>query len=244
MSSSNASSTEPNATSEESSEVISMTALIQSRHSTRAFFPSKPVPTSILEECFELARNSPSSTNHQPWRVYIMSGERLERTRHALVDAVTSGVRSTTPAAPQQFNRFRSDLGHELYGVHGYNIARGDRDGMEKARLRNYEFFDAPTVAAICIPSSLAEKGFLAETMSVGLYLQTLVYLLAERGIGTCMQVAPAGYGDVVEKGMGIEGEEVEIICTLAIGYEDPSKQINSVRAKREEWKENVKFLD
>lgn len=83
--------------------------------------------------------------------------------------------------------RYRSAMGHALYGEKGYNIPRGAKDDMEKARRRNYTFFDAPVGMIISMDSKLAA----VDILSVGLYLQMLCLLLQERGLGSCIQVSP-----------------------------------------------------
>ena len=62
----------------------SVDAAIESRFSCRAFLRDKPVPRQTIEAILEVARRSPSGTNTQPWRVYVLQGA----TRDALVDKV------------------------------------------------------------------------------------------------------------------------------------------------------------
>lgn len=165
-----------------------LTKTVLARHSTRIFL-DKTVPTSVLEECFQHAQTSPSSTNVQPWCITVISGPNLNRPREVMMETVVGGTKSQVPPIPDQFKHYRSDIGHALYGPEGYNISRDDPEGTRKAQLRNYRVFDAPVVAVIGIPDGLAK----ADILSVGLYVQTLVLLMTERGLGTFLQVRTAG---------------------------------------------------
>lgn len=81
----------------------------------------------------------------------------------------------------------------ELYGEHGYGIDRQDKDGMAKARSRNYEFFGAPVIGVISMHHDLA----MVDAMSVGMFVQSLMLALTERRLGTCLQVSVTGYPEV-----------------------------------------------
>lgn len=59
------------------------------------------------------------------------------------------------------------------------------------------------------------------DALSVGMYLQTLLLGLTERGLGTCVEVSVAGYSEILRKELGI-AEELQILCGVAIGYADP----------------------
>src|SRR5690606_8365740 len=62
---------------------------LTSRRSVRAFLPT-PVPEDILREILTVAARAPSGTNMQPWKVYVVSGDKKQE----LADAILgSGVR-------------------------------------------------------------------------------------------------------------------------------------------------------
>jgi nitroreductase len=219
--------------------IVAKTVL--ARHSTRAFCVERQVPLSVLEECLALAQYAPSSTNIQPWRLTIASGEPLRRLSDKLVGAFQSGEPLQLADLPESFHKHRTELGKHVYGPNGYNLSRDDKDGQLAILMQNFRFYNAPYVAVVCIPKSLNHP----DLLSVGLYLQTLILLLTEKGLGTQVSVAPTGYPDIIKKELDIkeDGEELEVLCTLAIGWENESEQINRLKMPREEWKKNVKFV-
>lgn len=168
-----------------------------------------------------------------------MRGEPLEKLSEALLKAVDEEKRAQIEPLPEKYRHYRSDMGHSLYGKDGYNIPRGEKGAMEKARRRNYHFFDAPVGMIVCMDSALAT----VDVLSIGLYLQNLVLLLQERGVSSCVQVSVAGYPEEIKKELDLP-DHYQVLCGLAVGYEDPENQVNKLRLTRDEWKANVQFHD
>jgi len=156
---------------------------IVERRSVRGFLP-KPVPREVLEEVLTLAQRAPSNCNVQPWRVYIASGKTLERLRSELVETASSGKsQAMSGTVDDFFGAYRDKqvaCAVELYGNMG--IARDDRAGRKRAMLRNFEFFDAPHVAYVCMAKSFG----IGVALDVGMYVQTLMLAMQSRGIASC----------------------------------------------------------
>jgi nitroreductase len=211
---------------------------IRERRSVRGFL-SKPVPRDVLEEVLALAQHAPSNCNVQPWRVYIASGHTANTLRGALVQAATTGEPSAmmTPI-DQFFGTYREKqiaCAVELYGKMG--IERGDRVGRLKASLRNFEFFDAPHVAYICMAKSFG----IGVALDVGMYVQTLMLAMQSRGISSCAQAALRAFPEVVAEHLDIPDDE-QILCGLSFGYEDPDVPANQTRQTRDPICSNVFF--
>jgi len=213
---------------------------IRERRSVRGFLP-RPVARAVLEEVFGLAQHAPSNCNVQPWRVYVASGNALERLRGALVEAVTTG---DSPVMVTPIDEFRGGYRErqvacavELYSKMG--IARDDRVGRLKASLRNFQFFDAPHVAYICMAKSFG----IGVALDVGMYVQTLMLAMESRGVGSCAQAALRSYPELVSEHLGIPDDE-QILCGLSFGYEDASVPANQTRQPRDPISSNVVFRD
>jgi hypothetical protein len=69
-------------------------------------------------------------------------------------------------------------------------IAREDKAGRTVAVMRNFEFFRAPLVGIVCMHRDLGPP----DALSVGMFLQTLLLPLTERGLGSCCEVSVVGY--------------------------------------------------
>lgn len=213
---------------------------IVERRSVRGFLP-KPVPREVLEELLQLAQHAPSNCNVQPWRVYIASGDALRALRGALVDAAASGKSQVmSPPVDSFFGAYRDKqvaCAVALYGKMG--IERDDRVGRQRAILRNFEFFDAPHVAYICMAKSFG----IGVALDVGMYVQTLMLALQSRGIGSCAQASLRAFPDVAAVHLGIPEDE-QILCGLSFGYEDTEVPANQTRQPRDPVSNNVFFRD
>ena len=79
--------------------------------------------------------------------------------------------------------------------------------------------------------------------LGVGMFLQNLLLVLTGRGLGTCVQVSIAGYPTTIRDQLGI-GEDIRILCGLAIGYPDPDFPGNSLSVPRSSLEASVTFVD
>jgi nitroreductase len=210
--------------------------VVRERRSTRLFLRDKPVPRELLDDALSLAMRAPSNSNIQPWRVFITSGPRRDRLVEALLEEASAGFPETT-GIPEAFLPMRQELGALVYGSMG--IARDDGEARRLARLRNWEFFRAPVGAVVCMHRDLG----LVDSLGVGMFLQTLVLALTERGLGACVQVSIAEFAEVVRAQLEIP-EALSVLCGLSIGYPDPAFPANNLATPRNPVEKNVVFLD
>jgi nitroreductase len=119
------------------------------------------------------------------------------------------------------------------------SIPRSDTAARIAAVARNFQFFDAPVELMICMDRSLNH----VDSLSIGMYLEALVLRLTEMGVGSCLQVSISGYAEVVKRELGI-GEEMEVICGMAVGIEDVRDPVNMIRTSRADVKDCVTFVE
>lgn len=210
------------------SRTESLESCVLHRHSIR-FYTDDEVDEQLLRECAALAQHAPSNSNIQPWRLHLALGAARERVVSAL-NAVAHEKGPIVPPLPEQFKHFRSELGHKLYGEEGYDIKRDEHERHEQAVLRNYEFFGAPVCGIIAMHTSLGA----VDIMSVGMFIQTFILALTERGLGTCLQVSVTGYSEVLRSEFGLADDQ-KILCGIAIGYPTPSSKVNDLVVGRED---------
>src|SRR4051812_29077110 len=209
---------------------------INARRSSRLFLRDKPVPHALVREALTLAMRAPSNSNVQPWHFVLTSGPARDRLVEALLEEAQA-EQPKVPVLPESFAHMRRDLGALVYGAMG--IARHDAEARRIAVLRNWEFFRAPLGGVVCMHRDLDY----VDALGVGMFIQTLLLALTARGLGTCVQVSIAGYPEIVRAQLGI-GEEMRVLCGLAIGYPDPSFPANSLRVPRNPVEANVVFVE
>jgi len=220
---------------------ISVADALQARHSARAF-KDAPVPRAVLEEIFALALRVPSNCNVQPWRAYVVSGQRKEALSRALLEAASSGkppnpdfewdVRFLGAHRERQFG-----AANALYSAMG--IDRNDRQARQAALLRNWSFFDAPHAAFFTMEKYLKIVG----AVDLGILAQTLVLLMAERGIASCLQGALGMFPDPARALFGLP-DSVGILFGMSFGYADGEAPAIRTRTDRVALDAAVQFID
>lgn len=215
---------------------MTLDEVVRDRRSIRMFLRDKPVPRELLTEALELAMRAPSNSNIQPWRVYLSSGPRRDRLVEALLSQATRGYPATV-GLPDSYADLRREVGAMVYGAMG--IAREDREARRIAQLRNWEFFRAPVAGVVCVHRDLGA----VDSMSAGMFLQTLMLALVERGLGSCAQVSIAHFADVVREQLEIP-DEMTVLCGLAIGYPDDDFAANHLHTPRNPVAANVVFRE
>lgn len=222
--------------------MISVTDAIANRRSTRAYL-DRPVPQDIIREVLDIARLAPSNSNTQPWHIAIASGE----TRRQLQADIMAEIDSGKPPGPQwpaggvglagAYKERQYDCAFTYYDALG--ISRDDKTERALTVLKNYEFFGAPHVAFISMPTTMNR----ANALDLGIFLQSIMLLFAERGIGCIPQGALAAFPEPVKKLCDIP-EDNGIVVGISFGYPDESASINDVRQKRRALDDIASFAE
>ncbi|MBY8915698.1 nitroreductase [Nitratireductor sp. L1-7-SE] len=212
------------------------------RRSVRAFLP-RPVDDETIRDILRVAARAPSGTNMQPWKVYVVSGERKEALSEAIL---SSGVRPEKiewdeyKYYPDKFFEpylaRRRAVGYALYSLLG--IGRREVERMRAQHDRNFTFFDAPVGLIFTIDRRLNKGSW----VDLGMFLQSVMIAARGRDLHTCPQAAFAPYHRQIRPILGIPDEEI-VVCGMALGHEDVSKPENALRSERAPLEEFVSFV-
>lgn len=213
---------------------------VLSRRAVRGF-TDQPVPAEVLERVLAAASWSPSGSNIQPWRVYVLTGAPLAELKRAAVERVGAGLpwdereyEMYPTAMISPYRERRSAFGLQRYSSLG--IAREDWEARQRAAIANWACFGAPAALFCYIDTSLG----LAQWADVGMYLQTVMLLLRAEGLHSCPQMAwsqvRTTVADVVSPPEGLV-----LFCGMSIGYEDDA--VHAPRTGRAPLEETVTFI-
>ena len=215
--------------------------VVRSRFSARMFKPD-PVPADTIGHILELAQQTPSWCNCQPWRLVIARGAATQRFREAIFAHARSGAKPQPdfafPAAYLgEYRERRKVCGVQLYQSLG--IERDDRNRAAEQALENFRLFGAPHVAIVTTEEALGIYGLL----DCGLYVQT--FLLASRnfGVDSIAQAALASYPDFVREHFGLPAHR-KLVCGISFGYAVADHPIHSYRTERTSVADAVTFVD
>jgi len=203
------------------------------RQSVRAFLRDKPVPRETIERILAVAGRSPSGSNVQPWKVWVVQGATRDRVCAALQAEHDAGRASTREfdyypkewPDPVYYGR-RKACGIGLYSTLG--IGKDDKAGMHAQHGRNFQLFDAPVSVIVTMNRGLARGSW----MDCGMFIQTFMLAARAHGLETCPQAALAHYQHTLRTCLGIPAGQV-ILSGIALGYPDRDAVVNTYRTPR-----------
>lgn len=216
--------------------------VVQGRCSIRGYKPD-PVPRKVLEEVVELATRAPSSMNTQPWHLYIVTGEPLDRIRKANTERNLAGVPPSreirSHGAYEGVHRQRQvDIAVQLFQAMG--IERNDTEGRQDWVLRGFRQFDAPVSIVVTYDKEL-QGGDIAQ-FDCGALVNGLVFAAWSKGLGAVVNSQGIMQSPVVREHAGIPDDQVIMIC-VAMGYPDDDFAANHVRSQRRLVDEVASFV-
>ena len=206
---------------------------ILTRRSIRAFLPD-PVPRALVERILAVASRSASGSNIQPWKVRVVAGEPRRRLSRAILEAIEregpEGHKRDWNYYPvkwrEPFLSRRRKIGWDMYSLLG--VAKGDFEGTERHRRRNFDFFDAPVGMIFTLDEDLE----IGSWMDLGIFLEAIMIAARSHGLHTCPQAAFADYHAVIRRELAIPEREI-VICGMALGHADESQPVNALVTER-----------
>jgi nitroreductase len=206
---------------------------IQQRRSIRAFTDETVAPDTIME-ILNIACRAPSAMNTQPWEFIVVSGEKLNSLRAAIVEKLKRGA----PVNPEHlvvgwpkdsvYTKRQITLAKQLFKAQ--DIPREDLEKRMWWLERGFRFFDAPVAVIIATDKVLGEAGPL---LDLGAVMQNICLAAMQFGLGTCIEDQGVLYPEVLREQTGISPGK-RLIIAIAIGYPAPDFPANQVRSQRE----------
>ncbi|PQJ77681.1 nitroreductase [Polaribacter porphyrae] len=219
------------------------------RRSIRDFL-DKPVSDDIINEILKEALEAPSSSNTQPFKVVVATGNILKSIGNELTqkykasltlrkqniigkiltarkyglkpNKVYETIQGKYPGIYQD-RRIKTAVG--LYKVLG--LKREDKKKRDEEMTKNFYFFGAP--AAIWIFANPKMK--YTALVDTGIFMQNIMLSATSKGLGTCPQGALNLWREPVDKHFNVP-KGYELVCGLSLGYPSDDK-VNFYRPEK-----------
>ncbi|MCF8085215.1 MAG: nitroreductase [Deltaproteobacteria bacterium] len=214
---------------------------VKGRRSIRRFKP-KPVPEEIVRDIVNTARWSPSWGNTQPWELYVVTGEALERFKKANRRKCLHGEAPASDIAmpevwPETLKKRYVEVGKKV--LTSLSISREDVEARNEYYGEMFALFGAPCMILVCLSKSLHMEYAM---LDVGLLMQTVCLLAHDRGLGTCILAGSVRYPGLLRELLSIPEDRVVVIGT-AMGYPDWAAPVNHFERERAELDEFVTWV-
>lgn len=223
---------------------------LYSRRSIRGFL-DREVEQDVLDAILTDAIESPSSSNTQPFKLAVATGDvckeigqdllanykvinKFQR-QPLLLKALNFFFSKSKPDGdyvpmlgkyPGIFQERRIHTGKGLYKIWG--IKRGDRKARDASLAKNFTFFDAPVAIFIFLHPGMKHTAFI----DTGLMMQSLMLSATARGLGTCAQGSLGMWRSPLEKHFDIP-EGYKLVCGISLGYPDTEDPANEYRPEK-----------
>jgi nitroreductase len=210
---------------------MSVRDAVLGRHSVRAFL-DRPVDADVLRDLLSTAARAPSGGNLQPWSVCALAGEPLAAFKRLVAERMTAGALEQPEYdvyprrlwEPLRTRRSRAaDVRYRAFGL------ADAPDATRRLQVVNYEFFGAP----VGLFFSMDRRVGPPQWSDVGMYMQTLMLLAVERGLGTCAQEIWSNWPQTIASFIGLPDTH-QLFAGMSLGYEDQSSPRNGFRTERE----------
>eukprot|EP00928_Gymnodinium_smaydae_P015989 TRINITY_DN15957_c0_g4_i1.p1 TRINITY_DN15957_c0_g4~~TRINITY_DN15957_c0_g4_i1.p1 ORF type:complete len:564 (+),score=116.55 TRINITY_DN15957_c0_g4_i1:85-1776(+) len=234
----------------------SLLQLIQSRHCSHSLDTSRPVPKAMIAAILEAARNVPSTDNSQPWTVTVIQGEARDRLSKRMLEEFDAGVDGKQTYKKYSANntplmqKGKDTYGFELYEKH-HGLERDDKVGRRQKYRPNYEFWGAPVLLLLNLPTSAVAGTFI----DVGSFMYAVLLGMHTYGLGGKPLGSVAKYTHICREVLGAAAmpEDEHLMCGICIGWpsggRDPRQtpDFHPSRLELEEttrWVGNAAWLD
>jgi nitroreductase len=216
--------------------------LVRTRRSVRGY-KKNPVPRKVIEEIIEVAKGAPSSMNTQPWHLYVVTGEPLDKIRRGNTERMLAGVKPQrdfpTKEAYEGIHRQRQvDIAKQLFGAMG--IERDDKERRQDWVMRGFRQFDAP-VSIVLTYEKILEPAAIGQ-FDLGAVSYGICLAAWERGLGTVINGQGVMQTPVVREHANIPDSQNILTC-IAMGYPDDEFSANRVKSLRADQEDFVNFV-
>jgi nitroreductase len=214
---------------------MNVTEAITLRHSIRAFLP-KPVEKEKLDAVFAASVRAPSWANTQPWEIFAVAGNALERIKEGyrlnyLEKAPTAPETPRPTEWPEAEQKRIRQLRPDMERMCGASV--------DQFAALNQTIFNAPAVVYVCMDKTLSEWSL----YDIGAFSQTFMLAALEHGLSTIPAITLTLYPNILRREMKIP-DHLKITVGIAVGYADKENGINKFVSDRKPLDETIRFFE
>jgi len=215
---------------------------IKNRKSIRVYSP-EPVSKETVHQLLEAAMMAPSGSNTQPWKFYIVGGEKKTELDEILLNCLAEG-RTTTNE--MQTEREGGDKAvQERLTSRRSTLIKAIMETLRKNDLPldifakgSFKYFGSPVAIFVTMDQSQGENTF----VSIGAAIENLMLAAVDKGLGSCWIGMALMYSKDIKEYLDIPDTE-RIVTSLALGYPDDEAPLNLFKATKDPFDTFVEWI-
>jgi len=202
------------------------------RRSIRGYKPDR-VPRELLDEIIEVAAQSPSSMNTQPWYVHVVTGDVLDRIRTGNTEQMLATGKPDREIRGHgryegEHRERQKRVAAQLFEAAG--IGWDDKEQRQDWTMRGFRQFDAPVSVIGCIDRELEDST--EAYFDLGQFVHAMVLAAWDRGVGAVINGQGIMQSSVVREQAAIPDDQL-IVITVAMGFPAEGFAANNVVSER-----------
>ncbi len=174
-------------------EAKTVYALIQERRSIRKYKPDS-IPPAVIERILNAGMWAPSGKNLQNWRFFVLQGEK----RNAYLEYSQKSWTNIKPILEKKLKPSLYEFTERFF----------------------YTLGEAPVVI-FAYNRPHPEENNQTSQGSVYMAVQNMLLAAQAEGLGTCPMGSPLEVKEEVDAFLGVDPNELELICGITLGYPD-----------------------
>lgn len=221
---------------------------ILSRKSVRQMKPDKEVSKEEILELLKIATKTASWTNSQPWEVFVLSGDSVDKLNEAWREEMSEGIPDSRPELTfphrqewQQYKRYQDNIvglgaARKKWAVEN-NISEKEWNDLTVESLANNYF--APTIILL----ALHESATTYSHFDLGSFSTNFLLAAEEKGYSTIVAASIVFFADRIREIIDIP-DDIKLVVGIGIGYADENHPLNQPEAPRNPPEEFTRFFD
>lgn len=218
---------------------MNVSKALTTRRTIRAFKPDR-IDRDLLVKILEPALCAPSWANTQPWEIFVVAGEPLERLRTAYAENLRNCVpRNPDITMPKEWPdacRMRRETLKAERTAALEQVCKDPASAPDMMQM-NYKLFNAPVVVYLCMDRCLTPWSL----FDLGAMSQSIMLSAEDHGVDSAVAITLAAHPELIRKELGIP-DNLAIVIGIALGYSDPGHPQNKYRSTRRSLAEAARF--
>jgi len=213
---------------------------VKNRKSIRGF-KTDAVKQETLKKIVEIACQTPSAMNTQPWFINIITGEPLDNIKRKNIEMLTSGNMPNpdimSKPYEEEYKKRQVDLAVQIFEL--MDIGRDDKEKRFEWMQRGFRFFDAPAAFVLSFDKSMESPMVCSD---LGGLAQTICLTALAYGLGTCIHGQGIMFPDIIRECVDIPDSQ-QLFLAISAGVPDEDFPANRLETPRESADKTTTFF-